>query len=983
MATLNFNIPIQLKSLGVLFIFLLFLPLTSLQAQEISLVKITGTVTDASDNKFLSYVAAVIGDKGVYTDDFGKYEIEGTVGSTIIFSSIGYNTKKVVIADEKVINIILEPSATLLQEAMIIGYGTTTKKEVTGATATIKSRDFNKGVFTDAMGLLQGKVAGLTILNPNGADPLATFKIILRGTNTLTSGQGPLIIIDGVAGGDLRNINFEEVESFDVLKDGAAAAIYGTRGTNGVIIITTKRARSGRAVIEFSSQVIAQVNPRRVKSLDAQEFKYSIENFVPSRTSSLLGAETDWFSEITRKMPLSQRYSLAISGGAEHFSHRTTLNTEQNEGLLKDNEVKKYLFKTNIKQSAFDDLLSIDYNLSVRSSTYSPANYNLFFQAFTHNPTQPVYDPSNVAAGGYSQRQAIDYYNPVASLNERVRSGSTTVIAPNATATLKLFEGITWNNFISYELGTSKESSYKTKYFPSIIGRGGEAELNNSDVFNLQYESTVGYKKSFKNHSLNAIAGYSYQKNGGTSSYIVNSNFDTDIYGPNNIGAGFNLREGNAEIGSYRYESKLIAFFGRVMYNYSDKYLASVSIRREGSSKFGDNNKWGIFPAVSLGWRINQEKFMEKVSWIDELKLRVGYGVTGNQDFSPYRSQVLFGRAGRFYYNGEWINTYQPVTNPNPDLRWEKKEEINIGIDFSIFKRRLGGSLDLYSRTSKDLLYSYNVSVPPYLYNQLFTNVGDINNRGIELSLNGLIMKRKDFEWNGILTYSTNVNKLVKISNEEFKETSYDVGWLGGSVPLFSQKVREGSSLGTFYGPVWLGVDESGFDRLKNANPVGAVNPENWEDIGSAYPIAIIGITNAFTYKDWGLNFAMRSNIGGKVLNMYRLYHENWSAIGTKNIISTQLDNPEFTGITQYSSKYLESATFLKLDNVSFTYKVPTKIKYISSMDLSLSAQNVFILTKYKGLDPEVNLSGLEPGIESLSYYPRTTTIAFGINVIF
>jgi len=983
MATLNLKIRIQLKTLGVFFIFLLFTPFVSLQAQEGALVKLSGTVTDASDNKLLSYVSVSIGNKGTFTDELGKYFIEGTEGSTIIFSSIGYDTWEAVIGDKNVINISLVPTSVLLQEATVIGYGTTTTKEVTGATATIKSRDFNKGVFTDAMGLLQGKVAGLTILNPNGADPLATFQIILRGTNTLTSGQGPLIIIDGVAGADLRNINFEEVESFDVLKDGAAAAIYGTRGTNGVIIITTKRARSGRAVIEFSSQIIAQVNPRSVKSLNAKEFKYAVENFVPSRTSSLLGAETDWFSEITRKMPLSQRYSVAISGGAEHFSHRTTFNVEQNEGLLRDNEVNKYLFKTNIKQTAFKELLKIDYNLSVRSSTYSPANHNLFFQAFTHNPTQPVYDPTNVAAGGYSQRQAIDYYNPVASLNERTRSGSTVVIAPNATASMKLFEGLNWNNFISYELGTSKESSYKTKYFPSIIGRGGEAELNNSDVFNLQYESTVGYKTSIESHSINAIAGYSYQKDGGTSSYIVNSNFDTDIYGPNNIGAGFNLREGNAEIGSYRYESKLIAFFGRVMYNYSDKYLASVSIRREGSSKFGNNNKWGFFPAVSLGWRINQEKFMKNVSWVNELKLRVGYGVTGNQDFSPYRSQVLFGRAGRFYYNGEWINTYQPVTNPNPDLRWEKKEEINIGIDFSILKRRLSGSLDIYSRTSKDLLYSYNVSVPPYLYDQLFTNVGDINNRGIELSLNGSIMKRKNFEWNGILTYSTNINKLVNISNEEFKETSYDVAWLGGSVPLFSQKVREGSSLGTFYGPVWLGVDESGFDKLKNANPVGAVNPENWEDIGSAYPIAMLGITNAFTYKNWGFNFAMRSNIGGKVLNMYRLYHENWAAIGTKNIISTQLENPEFTGITQYSSKYLENATFLKLDNVSFSYNVPTKLKYVSSMNLSLTAQNVFILTKYKGLDPEVNLSGLEPGIENLSYYPRTTTVAFGVNVIF
>lgn len=983
------NFPISIKRISAgcfsaLIISLLLFSANGSYAQDNNIVKITGTVTTA-DNVALPGVSVAIEDRGVRTttDAQGKYTIAVARGTTLVFSSVGYDTYKETVGNGNIINVTLSIAAKLLDETVIIGYGSSTKKEITGSVATIKSKDFNKGVFTDAIGLLQGKVAGLTINKPDGADPLATFKIILRGTNTLTSGQGPLIIIDGVAGADLRNVNFEEVVSFDVLKDGAAAAIYGTRGTNGVIIITTKRARAGRTTLELSSQLTTQVAPRMVKNLNAQEFKYAIENYMPSRVGSLYGAETDWFSEITRKNPLSQRYSMALSGGSELFSHRTTFNVEQNNGLLRDNSVGKYLLKTNLKQSAFEDRLTMDYNLSIRMSQYNPANYDLFYQAFIQNPTQPVRDENNVAAGGYSQLQAIEYYNPVAMLNERKREGKTYVLAPNATATLKILKGLNWSNFVSYEIGTSKETSYKTKYYPSIIGRGGEAEVSNSDNFNLQYESVGNYKTSWENHSLQAIAGYSYQKVGASSGYMINSGFDTDIYGPNNIGAGSGLQAGIAEMGTYRSESKLISFFGRAIYNYRQKYMATASLRREGSSKFGKNNKWGYFPAVSLGWKIDEEAFMKSVAWIDDLKFRVGYGVTGNQDFSSYKSQILFGRAGRFYYNNEWINTYQPVSNPNPDLRWEKKQELNIGLDFSLFKNRLGGSLDMYSRSSTDLLYTYNVSVPPYLFRELFTNVGDISNRGIELSLNGNLMKRKDFEWNGIFTASANVNKLKRISNPEFKETSYDVGWLGGSVPLNSQKIQEGKSLGTFYGPVFLGVDDSGFDKFKNANPVGGVSPDDWEEIGNAYPICMLGLTNSFSYKNWDLSFAIRSNIGGKVLNTYRLYYENWAAIGTKNIVRSQLESPGFIGSTTYSSKYLEDATFIKMDNASLNYRVPSRSSYFSSMTFSFTAQNVFMITKYKGLDPEVTLGGLEPGIERLSYYPRTTTLVLGVNIIF
>jgi TonB-linked SusC/RagA family outer membrane protein len=536
-------------------------------------------------------------------------------------------------------------------------------------------------------------------------------------------------------------------------------------------------------------------------------------------------------------------------------------------------------------------------------------------------------------------------------------------------------------NMFSDQQSDWEELTYRTKYYPSILGRGGEAEISNGKNNNLQYESTLNYASAFGKHNVQALLGYAFQQVETNTSYMVNSGFDSDLYGPNNIGAGTALGEGTAEMGSYREESRLISFFGRVMYNYDERYLLAGSLRREGSSRFGENNKWGWFPAISFGWRMNREKFLKDVDWVNNLKLRIGFGVTGNQDIGDYRSLILMGKAGKFYYDGEWINTYQPISNPNPDLKWENKYEYNLGVDYSFLKNRLGGSLDIYYRTSTDLLYTYNVPVPPYLYNQYFTNIGTISNMGIELTVNGVVMQRNNFQWTSIFTFSSNKNKLVKFSNEEFTNKRIDVGWLGGAFPLFSQRMEEGKPLGTFYGPVWLGVDENGYDNFKNANPVGKVNPEDWEPIGNAYPFCTIGWSNVLTYKSWNLNFAIRSGIGGKVLNMYRLYYENWQSIGTRNIVKTQLENPEFIGNGQYSSKYVENATFVSLDNISLGYNFQVHCKYISKLQLSLTAQNVYTLTGYKGLYPEVNLSGLEPGIDRLSYYPRTTSIILGLNI--
>jgi len=949
---------------------------------------VTGVITDAIENNSLPGVNVTIKGTniGTVTDFEGRYTIEvQNENQSLVFSMMGMLTEEIAVGSQKFINVVMIEDLKSLDEVVVIGYGTTTKKEVTGSIATVKSEEFNKGSYNNPMGLLQGKVAGLSIVRPDGADPMADYNIILRGTNTLTSGQGPLIIIDGVAGSDMKSISPEEVETMDVLKDGAAAAIYGTRGSNGVIIITTKRAKAGDSHVEYTGQFSVQAAPRGIENLTADEFREAINLYAPDKAVNIYDSNTDWFKEITRSMPFSMKHNFAITGGTENFSHRTNISIDNANGLLKDNESNKYLLRTNISQKLLDNLLLLDYNIFYSSRNYKPANYDLFYQAFIRNPTSSVYDPENEYSGGYTVLEGIDYYNPVAMLNERTREGKSTDAGGNMRATLNLTESLKWINFISIEQNDWEEMSYKTQYYPTILGKGGEAEIENGKNSNLLFESTVNYTKSIANHNLQFLGGYSFQEQGSNSSYLVNSGFDTDYYGPHNIGEGSSLGVGLADMGSYKESNRLIAFFGRAMYNFNERYLAAVTLRQEGSSRFGENNKWSLFPSVSLGWRINKEQFMENVNWVNDLKLRVGYGETGNQDFDNYKSLVLLGsQVQKFYYRGEWINTYKTISNPNPDLRWENKKELNMGIDYSLFKNRISGALDYYYRTSTDLLYTYEVpsNTPPYLHTEIFANIGTISNQGIELTLSAAVVKNANFNWNTTLTFSKNVNKLIKFTNEEFTSPYVPTGWLGSAFPLYSQRIEEGKPLGTFYGPVWLGLDENGKDKFKNANPIGKVDVEDWEPIGNAYPFCTLGWSNMFTYKNWDLNFSFRSNIGGDVLNMSRLYYENWQSLG-RNIVHTQLETPEFTGIGQYSSKYVENATFLKLDNISLGYNLPFQSKYISKVRFNLTAQNVFTITGYKGLDPEADLSGLEPGIEYMRYYPRTTSVTFGVNATF
>ena len=945
---------------------------------------IKGKVVDETGEP-LPGTTVVAGRNYAVTDIEGRFTLTAKTGDEVTVSCMGYDDFVFTVTnDSDTVSVSMVPSAaTMLDEAVSIGYGKTTKKELTGSVASLKSDDMDLGSFTNAGGMLQGKVAGLTVVNPDGGDPNASYQFLLRGTNTLAAGQGPLIIIDGVVDADLRNINFQEVESMDVLKDGSAAAIYGTRGTNGVIIITTKKAKSGTTSVQYDGQVSVQAVQSRAVPMTAEEFEYTIKNYAPGKAGSLYGYDTDWFKEITRT-PISHKHSVAVSGGTEAFSHRTVLNLEKNQGLQIGNEASKYLIKTNIRQTAIEGWLDVEYNLSYVKRQSTPANYGAFRQAFTRNPTEPVYDPSDTADGGYFTLTESDYSNPVAMINERYANNETSNLLANVRATLNILpiEGLKWDNFLSYNDEKYFSQEYKTSFYPGSVGKKGVAYSSGNAYDNLQWESTLQYSRVFGGHSIQGVLGYTWQEQMSWSTNMENYGFDSDFYKANNMGAGTALKEGLADMYTNRSSSRYIAFFGRAIWNYKEKYLASVSLRRDGSSRFGKNHKWGWFPAASVGWRISEEPWMKDLQWLSELKLRAGFGVTGNQDFSNYKSLMLMSTSTSFYYNGEWINSYAPASNANPELRWERKSEFNVGMDFSFFEGRLGGNLDYYYRLTTDLLYEYNVPVPPYDYKTLFTNVGSISNTGIELTLYATPVKTRDFVWNTSLVAAHNGNKLIKFTNEEFQNQDYEIGWIATPVGAYVQRLIEGESLGSFYAPIWDSIGSDGSDVLKNEF-MGKVPTAKWSRIGSAYPDVTLGWSNNLKYGAFTLSATLRASIGGKVFNSYRANYESLHQIGLRNILSSWLDNTAYTGEIRYSSKYIEDATYLKLDNVSLSYDLPFHNKFIHGGKVFIVGQNLLCISGYKGVDPEVSLTGLTPGIESTSYYPRTMTFSLGATLNF
>ncbi len=959
--------------------------------------KITGTVTDIQGNSIPGATIVVEGTtNGTATDLDGNFVLEAKEGDELRVSYIGFKSQLIEFTGQSNIKIVLEIDAIGIEEVVAIGYGTVKKADVTSAVSTVKSEDFIKGAVKDAAQLVQGKVAGLTVSLPSG-DPTKGAQIMLRGISSLNGDSEPLVLIDGIPG-NLETIAPEDIESVDVLKDGSATAIYGTRGTNGVIIITTKSgANEMEPTIEYSGYVSLSQISKRLDFLNATELREKWSEGYTFTGANLkdYGSNTDWLDEITRDA-VSHVHNLIFRGGSKNTNLTASLNYKNNQGIFIQSDNEKYTGRIDINHNMFDNKLKANIGIIASEQKYWTGgdgysfNTYVYRQAIIRNPTEPIKNDD----GSWYERDVYFYDNPVGYIKEsegenryrNMRFTGSLVYSPIADLDIKGLYARKGNSNIRGYYQTHNHVS-TTKY-----GSDGYASRGTDDYVGNYTEFSASYKKSIGDHRFSALAGYNYEDNVYEGFWVNNKYFPTDSYLYNNIEIGQGLPRGEADMDSEKYSDKLIALFARVSYSYADKYLLMASLRREGSSRFGENHKWGYFPGVSAGWRINEEGFMENVSWVDNLKLRAGFGVTGINAGDNYQSQSSLNYDSYFMYNGDWMRELIPARNANPDLRWEKKEEFNIGLDFDLFGGRVGGTLDYYNRKTKDALWEYDVPVPPYLYGSIMANVGVIQNKGFEALINVVPVQTQNFEWSANLTYSTNANKLVSLSNDKFQTTNdfFYRGYTGEPIQIETHRLEIGSEIGNFYGLRSVDITEDGIWLIET--PEGEIIPATESStadrqvLGNGLPKHYMSWNNNFRYKNWELNMNLRGAFGYQILNFQRMFYEN-PTIGYNTLDSAYdkvYGKAVLSDVQRFVSYYVEDGNFIKLDNVTLSYNFNVKnSKVFKNLRVYASGMNLATITGYKGIDPEVNRIGLSPGNDDRDQYPTTRTYTFGVNVTF
>jgi TonB-linked SusC/RagA family outer membrane protein len=959
--------------------------------------EVKGNITDAETGEPLPGVNVVEKEtqRGTATDQDGNYSIKVSgPDAVLVFSSVGYLSEEIDVAGQTKIDLTLVESIEALDEIVVIGYGSIKRREVTGSVASVKEDDFNQGVFFDPVQLVQGKVAGLSIVRPNGGDPNSGFEILLRGSSSVKGSLQPLIVVDGIPGGSLEAIAPEDIESIDILKDGSAAAIYGTRGTNGVILVTTKKGQKGRMQVEFSSKFFTERLLNRIEVLSADEYRAVKEEWSQSddirkvnKAGGMVdyGDNTDWFDEITRN-PFSHNQHLSLSGGSESTSYRLSFDYLSQEGILLNSSRKEYRVGLNMQQLALKDRLMFNTQLGVTNSNYHPVDYNAVRECIKRNPTMPVYNTD----GSVFEVPGWQNDNPVGILTERSDDKKITRYFVNLGADLNITKALKFGVLTGLHIVDSLGGYYQPSYsFPQeTAGTFGRAEREMYAKSVTTFESVIEWKKQLSNHSINIIGGYSYQDFIYEGFEASNTNFVTDEIEYNNLELGTYLTEGSATMNSDKKQSRLIAFFARGAYNFRGRYFISASVRREGSSKFGANNKWGTFPAVSVAWDISREDFMSALD-IQMLKLRVGYGVTGNEGLDdPYVPLIRYGYEGRFYYEGGYMQGFGPVSNPNPDLKWETKHEYNFGIDWLVLNSRLGGTIDYYIRDTKDLLELYDVPKPPNLYDQTWQNVGSLRNSGIEFTINAQPVVREKLIWRFDFNVDYRKNKLLSLSNDYFTLEGRNLGDIGPpGVEAWTHRYEVGKPLGNIHGYVFEAFDSTGAWIFRDYDPVndtsdGRITVADRDVIGNGVPDLYMGLSTTIQYGNWDLSIMCRGMFGQQVINAKRIWYDNPSFL-PENVMKTALDEPVWDS-PDFSSYYVEDADFIKVDNITIGYRLPVKnLGWITSARIYLTGTDLLVITGYSGVDPEVSIRGLEPGNDNRFDYPSTRNYMVGFNVKF
>lgn len=977
----------------------LLLTLLSFSLTALAQQKVTGKVKDSSGEPVIGASVVVKDNKtmGTITDFDGNFSLEVPSKSVLVISYIGYVTQEVPVTGKKSLDIILKEDTKTLDEVVVIGYGTQRKGDVTSSVASVKADNFVKGAVKDVGQLIQGKVAGLAITNPSG-DPTGNTQIKLRGTNTIGGANtDPLVLIDGIPG-SLSTVAPEDVESVDVLKDGSAAAIYGTRGTNGVILITTKQTRGVDInQVEYNGYVSTSRIAKKLDMLNADEFRA----LYPDQDH---GADTNWLDEITRT-PISHVHNLSFQGGNSKTSYIANLNYASRQGIMLKSDYETFQGRLEITHRMFDDKLRIKFGLFGKQGQYESTTSGNSFrgaaysQATRRNPTDPVRNED----GSWNENLSkFEYENPVALLEECDGNVKKNELRFNGNLVYNPIKDLTLTGIVSYTRENMNRGYEESLSHVSATRDGftGWSSVGAYTKMEKLLELTAQYNKKISVHNFSILGGYSYVETDYEDIDISNYGFQDDYFGGwHNIGIGSALKDGKAGIGSSKNATNLIGVFGRATYSFDDKYLFMASLRYEGASQlWGTDQAWGLFPSVSLGWRITNEAFMKNQKVFDDLKLRAGYGVTGSQPKDPFKGVSMLKYDKYAYVNGQWIQTIVPASNPNPDLRWEEKKETNIGLDWMSLGGRLSGTIDYYDRKVDGLLYEYVVPTPPNLVDKTLANGGVMRNKGMEILVSAIPVQTKNLEWNTTLTWSINSNKLESLSGSIFK-TEYDYFKTGtaeysGQV-TDSHIVQVNQSIGNFYGFKVVDVDSEGYwiyeDRngeLVNYKDFGHA-PEDRHVIGNGLPKWYAGWNNSVRYKNFDLSVTMRGAFGFQIINGARMNYENPKNSRYENRVKT-VDRLIFGKATlnkevepEFNSYYVEDGDYWKIDNITLGYTFPQIGKYIKSLRIYGSVLNALTITGYEGIDPEVPTEGLNPGYDTRDRYPTVRSFTFGLSVKF
>ena len=945
---------------------------------------LSGSITDEAGNPLAGATIHVKGTpKSTASDQNGIFKLNNVKKNEVIsIHMIGFTTQEVRYNSETTLNIKMISVAQSLEEAVVVGYGTIDKKELTSAVSTIKQKDMVAGTVSPLLAI-QGKVPGLSVISTNGTDPNAGISLQLRGVNSVNASQGPLVVIDGVPGGDINSVAKEDIESINVLRDASAAAIYGTRASGGVILITTKRPQIGKAQVNFTSEYFIETVRKKPEVLSAEKFiEYGLGND--------LGHKTDWYDEVTNNNPFSHRQVVNISGGSENANVYTTFTKRDATGMAITSKREEIGGRINSSFKFFDGFAELNTNVSYNEAKAFGSNNDIFNMAMVLNPTETPYDVNdvsgfNVLVGGY------DYWNPVAEVKLRSDLKQFKYLLANSTLKLNLTEHLT----TSATIGVKNNSEHGTYYRSAQhrLSRQDGVDGNASQYYNKYndrvFEWTVNYNNRWADHAVNAVAGYSYQDFNGQGFSANNSDFPVDGIKENDMGTGSYLVEGRAGMGSWRNPwVKLAAFFGRVNYSYLDRYILTATARYEGSSKFAPKNRWGFFPGLSAGWRISQEPFLRDASFINDLKLRAGYGETGNEGFDAKVASRMYSADTWFLQDGNWFRTYGVMHNQNPDIKWEVKKEYNLGLDFSILENKLSGRIDFYKRKIDDLIYDISVSQPPAIHDKTTMNVGSMQNTGYEFELNYKAVSNEHFTYSTGIVASHNKSTLNTLWGSQTFTDRKDFPAPGS--PGSAVRLYPGEDIGRFYiwkfagftdDGYWQLYDKDGniFDVRERSKTVG-----DKAFVGNAIPTLQLSWNNQFSYKNWDASIYMRSWIGHDVFNMINMYYSLPNVKG-QNVLAEAYDkHKNIKGEKELSDYWLEKGTFLKVDALNIGYSFNTNvIKPIKSLRIYATARDLFVFTNYTGLDPEVNINGLEPGFEERNVYPKTRTFMMGLQINF